>query len=195
MTMRLRHAFAAAATVLTLATPAVAQQPTAAPQRAGLMGDLIRDVAEVEKKLTSLAKEIPEEKQGWRPATGVRSVGEVWMHVAADNYLIPSSVGVAPSAASGIVAADYSTVTKYEQRKLSRDAALAEMTASFAHLRQAMMSTPDAKLDDRVKFFGQDMSVRQVWMATAMHLHEHLGQAIAYARTNHVTPPWSRQGG
>ncbi len=23
-------------------------------------------------------------------------------------------------------------------------------------------------------------------------MHEHLGQLIAYARTNHVVPPWSR---
>jgi hypothetical protein len=26
------------------------------------------------------------------------------------------------------------------------------------------------------------------------HLHEHLGQSIAYARTNGVTPPWSMGG-
>jgi hypothetical protein len=29
-------------------------------------------------------------------------------------------------------------------------------------------------------------------VAVAMNdMHEHLGQLIAYARTNHVVPPWS----
>jgi hypothetical protein len=26
------------------------------------------------------------------------------------------------------------------------------------------------------------------------HAHEHLGQAIAYARSNGITPPWSAKG-
>ena len=67
------------------------------------------------------------------------------------------------------------------------------MQVSFAHLLKSMADTPDSRLDERVKFFGQDMSVRQVWVATAAHLHEHLGQSIAYARTNGVTPPWSQK--
>jgi hypothetical protein len=29
-------------------------------------------------------------------------------------------------------------------------------------------------------------------LATVTHLHEHLGQLIAYARSNNVEPPWSR---
>jgi hypothetical protein len=29
-------------------------------------------------------------------------------------------------------------------------------------------------------------------ISMSAHLSEHLGQAIAYARVNHVTPPWSR---
>jgi hypothetical protein len=28
-------------------------------------------------------------------------------------------------------------------------------------------------------------------MTILSHLHEHLGQSIAYARTNGVAPPWS----
>ena len=40
-------------------------------------------------------------------------------------------------------------------------------------------------------YFGRDMQVHAN-IATAMaDMHEHLGQLIAYARTNHVVPPWS----
>ena len=75
---------------------------------------------------------------------------------------------------------------------MTRDQAVAALEKSFAHLKKAMAETPDARLDSTVKFFGQDRTVRQVWIATTTHLHEHLGQAIAYARSNGVVPPWSR---
>ena len=188
MPMRLHRALVAA-TALALAVPCGAQQ------RAGVMGDLATDVAQVEEKLVGLARAMPASKQGWRPAPGVRSVGEVFMHVAADNYLMPSAVGIAPDPATGIKPAEYATVTAYENRRVPRDSMLASLQQSFAHLKKAMADTPDARLDERVKFFGQDMSVRQVWVVTTTHLHEHLGQAIAYARTNGVVPPWTRKGG
>jgi hypothetical protein len=31
-----------------------------------------------------------------------------------------------------------------------------------------------------------------MWILTVGHLHEHLGQLIAYARSNNVVPPWSK---
>jgi len=194
MSIRLRHTFAATAAILAFAAPCAAQQPAAAP-RAGLMGDLLKDVAEVQAKFVGLAREMPADKQAWRPGPGVRSVNEVFLHVAADNYLLPAAVGVQPDASTGISTTDFKTLDTFEKQKLSRDATVSAMEQSFAHLTKAMADTPDAKLDDRVTFFGQDMTVRQVWVLTAMHLHEHLGQAIAYARTNGVVPPWSRKGG
>ena len=194
VSLQLRHAFAAAAVALVFAAP-VAAQPSAAAPRAGLMGDLLKDAGEVQTKMVGLAKAMPADKQGWRPAAGVRSVGEVFLHVAADNYLLPGVVGVAPDPSTGISMTDFKTLDTFEKQQLSPDAMVAAMEKSFAHLTKAMAGTPDSRLDERVKFFGQDMSVRQVWVLTMMHLHEHLGQAIAYARTNGVVPPWSRKGG
>jgi hypothetical protein len=44
------------------------------------------------------------------------------------------------------------------------------------------------------KAFGQRKRTgRSLWIATVTHLHEHLGQLIAYARANKVTPPWSKE--
>jgi len=39
---------------------------------------------------------------------------------------------------------------------------------------------------------GQDMSASQTALAIGGDLHEHLGQLIAYARMNHIVPPWSK---
>ena len=172
----------------TLAPPAHAQEPA----RKGLMGDLLADVAEVESKLVGLARAIPTDKYGWRPAEGVRSVGEVVMHVAADNYLIPAGVGAVPPAATGIKADDYATVQAYERKVPARDAAIGAMQESFAHLKKAMAGTTDARLGETISVFGQSMTVQALWILATTHLHEHLGQMIAYARSNGVTPPWSR---
>ena len=168
---------------LSLAFPASAS--------AQLMGDMHRDVNDVQKKFTDLAKAIPEPAYSWRP-TGARSVGEVLLHIAADNYMIPVSMGKPAPASTGISATDFKTAETFEKRKLTKDQIIAELDASFKHLHEAMGLTTDANLNENIKFFGQDWSRQRAMLATVTHLHEHLGQMIAYARSNNVAPPWSR---
>ena len=62
---------------------------------------------------------------------------------------------------------------------------------SFEHVRLAMLRTTDADLDKPAKFFGSETTVRDVFFNTALHMHEHMGQSIAYARMNKVVPPWT----
>src|SRR5688572_32732679 len=76
--------------------------------------DLREDIEQVEKKMLDLARAIPEDKYGWRPGAGVRSVGEVVMHVAADNYLIPAAIGFPADASTGIKGDDYKTAVAFE---------------------------------------------------------------------------------
>ena len=187
----LRHALTFTAVTLVVAAPLAAQQQATAA-RAGIMGELMTDVAGVQKKLVSLAREMPQDKYEWRPGTDVRSVSEVFLHVAGENYGIPASVGVPVDPATGLKATDFAAVTKFEQQKLSREAMVQAIDKSYAYLLEAMNDTPDATLDEKVTFFGQQMTRRAVWVATVNHMHEHLGQAIAYARSNGVVPPWSR---
>jgi uncharacterized damage-inducible protein DinB len=178
----------------TLATVAMLAMgaTSAAAQQEKLVSDLLADVSEVEQKMVGLAKKMPADKFDWRPGTGVRSFSEVVMHVAADNYFIPAMVGVPADASTGIKGDDYKSAVAYEQRKLARDAAIAEMEKSFAHLKKALQNTSTAKLSESVSMFGQTSTVQKTWILAATHLHEHLGQAIAYARSNNVVPPWSQ---
>ncbi len=157
----------------------------------GLMTEMHRDVSDVQKKLTDLAKAIPEASYTWRPS-GARSVGEVLVHVAADNYLIPVMMGKPVPASVAINASDMKTLETYEKRKLTKDQIIAELDASFAHLHAAMGLTTDANLTQNINFFGQEWSRQRAMLMTVTHLHEHLGQMIAYARSNNIAPPWSR---
>ncbi len=161
-------------------------------KRGGLMGDLVADITDVESKIVGLAKAMPEASYAWRPMPGVRSVGEAFTHVAADNYFMPAALGMAAPASSGISGTDYKTVEAYEKKARTRAEIIAEVEQSFAFLKNAMAETPDAKMDTAIKMFGRESSVRTTWVFTVTHLHEHLGQLIAYARSNKITPPWSK---
>jgi uncharacterized damage-inducible protein DinB len=172
-----------AALALACAVPVAAQAP-------GIITDLVGDVSEVEKKFIDLAKAIPPDKYDWRPAPGVRSISEVLKHVSSDNYLIPALLGTPADASTGITA-DFKTAQAYENRKMTKDQAIAELQKSFAHLKKSMNATPAAKLNAAVSFFGQPYTTQKAWVGGTTHLHEHLGQLIAYARTNGVKPPWS----
>lgn len=156
-----------------------------------LMADMHGDVTELQKKMIDLAKAIPEPAYSWRPS-GARSVGEVLLHVASDNYLIPITMGKPAPAFTGISATDMKTLEQYEKRKLTKDQIIAELDASFRHLHDAMNLTTDANLSESIDFFGNAWSRQRAMILTVTHLHEHLGQLIAYARSNNVAPPWSR---
>jgi uncharacterized damage-inducible protein DinB len=152
---------------------------------------LLRDLVQVEEKLTGLVEAMPAEAYAWRPGEGVRSTGEVVMHIAADNYFLPTPVGVTAPAATGIKPNDYPSVQAYERRSATKTEALAAMRASFAHLRAAMEQADEASLKRELSVFGSSMTGLELWVLTTTHLHEHLGQLIAYARSNGVVPPWS----
>jgi len=163
-----------------------------AQKREGLMGDLMKDVSGVQTKIVGLAKAVPAAGYAWRPSKEVRSTGEVFMHVAADNYFMPAAIGINAPAETGISGKDYKTAEAFEKKTMTRDQIIAEVEKSFAFLQTSMAGTTDAKLDAPIEAFGQKMTARALWISTATHLHEHLGQLIAYARSNQITPPWSK---
>ena len=199
----LRGAARAAVLLTFTAAPVLAQQPTAATAgtpaapamapmpTAGLRAELIADIAQLEQKYVRLA-EAMKGKYGWRPATGVRSVGEVLAHVANANMMLPTMVGVRSSSAVASVP-PMDQLRAFE--KSTDEAAIRDALAkSFTHAREAIAQVPDDQLDQMTKMFGRDASKRAVLTLIVTHMHEHLGQAIAYARQNGVTPPWSGAG-
>jgi uncharacterized damage-inducible protein DinB len=173
-----------------LAAAALAVSLTA-QTRDGVMGDLLKDVGDVEKKVMELAKAMPESAYAWRPGPGVRSTGEVLQHVAADNYFLPALLDIPAPKETGITK-EYKTAAAFEKRAMNRDAVIAELEKSFAFLRTSMSSTTDAQLNTAIDMFGQKGTTRGLWITTVTHLHEHLGQLVAYARSNGVRPPWSK---
>ncbi len=147
-----------------------------------IRGLFLQQLADVEKKMTSLAEAMPAEKYGWRPGEGVRSVSEVYVHIAGANFFFPTMAGV--KAPAGLD-------PKAEKNVTEKAAVIALMKKSFAHAREAAQGLSDEDMAKPAKMFGQPSTVGAVFFTMATHMHEHLGQAIAYARINGVVPPWS----
>ncbi len=163
--------------------PAAPSTAAAAPG-AGFRAEYVAEVESVGQKLVDLAEAMPADKYGWRPAAGVRSVGEVYMHVVAGNSMLPTFLGLK----------QMEGVSRQSEKTVTSKAQIVELLkASIANAKSAIGAVSDSDLDRKVKTFGsQEMTERQVLMRILVHMHEHLGQSIAYARMNGVTPPWSK---
>lgn len=168
-------------TVFLLGLAPLAQAAQAAAT-SGFISEFLYQLDEIEKKLVSLAEAIPPEKYSWRPEEGVRSISEVYMHVAGANFLLPRFIGVDPP--GGLPPDMEKTVT-------DKARVIEVLKQSFAHIRQAVLKLSNSDLEKRVKYYGRETTARDVLFSIANHCHEHLGQSIAYARTNGVVPPWT----
>jgi uncharacterized damage-inducible protein DinB len=180
------------ATVLSLAlavsTPAFAADAGSPPGPGGFRGDYLTALGRVEQQTISLEQAMPQAKFNWKPGKGVRSVAEVYLHIAEGIYFLTGQLGrETPADVQALMKAK-----TWETQTTKKDDIKTILATAFAYLRKAVLETSDADLDKQVKMFGNDWSERLVFMAVQGHCWEHLGQSIAYARTNGVVPPWSK---
>ena len=138
----------------------------------------------LESKYTDLAGAMADGKYTYRPGEGVRSVSELYLHVAAANFGLAGVFGAPPP--DGFESAGYDKATTDKAEIATK------LAASFAHMRGAIEKLADGEEDKATKMFGQDTTLRGALGMALGHLHEHLGQAIAYARVNGTKPPWSK---
>jgi uncharacterized damage-inducible protein DinB len=191
----MRHASKAILCTLVLAvwigvfqTAAVQGQSAAAAPAAtsapSFQSDYVTDVDFVGKRLIDLANAVPAEKYSWRPAPGVRSVSEVYMHVVGADFLLPSLIG-------GKLPEGFSR--DMEKTVTDKAKVIEWLKKGMENARAAGANISSADLDKKVnvKFLGGEVTERRVLMIVETHMHEHLGQSIAYARSIGVTPPWS----
>ena len=152
-------------------------------QDAGYKHDLIASIEDARGKLIQLAEATPPGKFGYRPGKGVRSTGDVFLHVVQANYLLPTLMGVKTPEGMDPMKIESSGADKAKTIEL--------LKSSFDHAEDAIKNTADADLDKTVKIFDHDGTIRDVEFIILSHAHEHLGQSIAYARVNGIVPPWT----
>ncbi len=167
--------------VLILIFSAAAQEK----QESAWVQDFLKVYGFAADKAASLAEAIPAEKYDWRPAEGVRSVKESVLHVASGNYYFASLLGT--PIPEGVDARNL------EKTVDSKEKAVETLKESTAHVKAAIADMKEETHNEEVDFFGNKMTRRQVLFIVGDHTAEHLGQLIAYARMNGITPPWSQK--
>jgi len=167
--------------VLALAIPALAQDNAAE----AVKSDFLNVYGYTSGKAAQLATAIPEDKFDWRPAEGVRSVKESVLHMAGANYFFGSMLGTAMP--EGV------DPRGFEKAGMTKDEAIATLNKSVEFAQQAVNNLSAEQANEKIDFFGNEVTRRQAMFILGDHAAEHLGQLIAYARSNGVVPPWSQK--
>jgi uncharacterized damage-inducible protein DinB len=145
-----------------------------------------QDLQDLQKKIVGLAEAIPADKYTWRPEPGTRSVSELFLHIAAANYNIPTMMtGVTPAAGFEGKGFEKSTTDKAK--------VIEQLNKSFTYAIAAVNNMSNADFAKPEKKLGPDANDGDVVYLMVVHTHEHLGQSIAYARMNNITPPWTAE--
>ena len=164
-----------------LLAPAMVLAQDAPP---GIRGEILANMMDAGSKVQELAGAVPDGKFNYKPSKDVRSAGQVYLHLIGANYLFSSMIGAKPPMTMDeMYKLDTQTMEPAKIRQMLKD--------SYAFMSKALTDMPDSELETPVEIFGMKMTKRAMLMLAASHSHEHLGQSIAYARANNVTPPWT----
>jgi uncharacterized damage-inducible protein DinB len=140
----------------------------------------------VSRQLVALAEATPPETFAWRPAPGVRSMSEVYMHVALANFYLLSVTG--PKMPTEIRSNDM------EKKVTAKAEVIDWLKRSLDAVKTAHAGLKSENLQRKVKINDRDATVDGMYLRIIVHANEHMGQLIAYARMNGIVPPWSKAG-
>ena len=137
----------------------------------------------VSAQLISLAEATPPDKFTWRPANGVRSTSEVYMHIVRANFLMLNAIG---SKVPTDLKDDIGTTVT------SKADVIRWLKRSLEAVKEARAAETPVDLLRKTTFFNTDTTVDNVFLRMIVHNNEHMGQLVAYARMTGVAPPWSK---
>ena len=138
----------------------------------------------VSQQLVDLAEATPQDKFSWRPAPGVRSTSEVYMHIALANFYLLSVTGPKMPADLKL---------EMEKSVTSKADVIDWLKRSLDAVKEAHGTVTAKDLERKVHIADRDATVDGMYLRIIVHANEHMGQLVAYARMTGVTPPWSKK--
>jgi uncharacterized damage-inducible protein DinB len=137
----------------------------------------------VSRQLIALAEATPADKFAWRPAAGVRSTSEVYMHIAMANFYLLSVTG--PKMPADLKQDAEKTIT-------SKAEVVSWLKRSLDAVKEAHSAENPKDLERKVHIADRDATVDGMYLRIIVHANEHMGQLVAYARMTGVVPPWAK---
>jgi uncharacterized damage-inducible protein DinB len=165
--------------------PPPAQSSDKTPPTYDMKAQATLDLQQLKQKFTQLAAAIPQEKYSWRPAEGVRSINELFLHVAGAGFYFPTLKGT--PAAPGFTAKDF------EKSTTDKAKVIEWLNQSFTYAMASVESMSNAEFANLLPKLGPSANEGDVVYFMVVHAHEHLGQAISYSRSVGIVPPWTAE--
>ena len=169
--------YAAGTTMLVLLTTVPA--PTGAQAGDTTLASVKTTYEMVKGYITKAAAQVPEDKYKYQPTKEVRTMGQLFGHIADANGMIcATAAGMKPPAGGAEKLA-----TKAEIQKAVAD--------GFAVCDKALASITAANANETVNLFGMTHSRIGAMAFNSAHLFEHYGNVVTYMRINGMVPPSS----
>jgi len=153
------------------------------PPSYDMKAQALLDLGQVQKKFVDLANAFPADKFTWRPSEDSRSFAEVLLHVAGERYQILALGGATPPS-------DFHA-KEFEKSTTDRAKIVDELNKSWDFAQKTINGMTNADFAKLLPKLGPQANAGDVIYILVADAHEHLGQAIAYARVNGVVPPWT----
>ena len=166
------------------ATPAQQPAPTRQGTTASIRAELLGQFDASMSKVIALAGAMPSTAYAWKPEPAAMPVGQVYGHIARYNFYYPAS-------AMGIAAPSGIGLDTLEAMR-DRTQLVQVLRRSADHVRTSIAGMSNEELERPTTLYGRTVPRWAVLLQLVTHMNEHLGQSIAYARSNSVVPPWSR---
>jgi len=179
----MRKFFVSLLLILGMAGTTTAQSTDSSAPSYDLKAQALLDLEGVQKKFVDLANAVPADKFAWKPSEDTRSFAEVLMHVAGERYQILRLMGATPPA-------DFNGKI-FEKSTTDKAQVIAELDKTWAFAKQTIGGMSNADFAKLLPKLGPQANAGDVVYILVADAHEHLGQAITYARVNGVVPPWT----
>jgi hypothetical protein len=149
-------------------------------------------------RLLAVSQVLPDGLYAWRPEIAARSASEILVHVAAGSFFLLDIAGVAapadlyfdlppgnPERLQELIRRNQ----ELEKTLCDKDAVVGLLNRSFAAVREALRHSTAGDFERGVHFLGEETTVGRVYLRLLAHTHEHMGQMLAYLRSNGIAPP------
>jgi uncharacterized damage-inducible protein DinB len=165
----------------------------------GFRGEFLWELEIVERQLTAMADAIPPASYAWRPEEKARSISEIFVHVAAGTFMLlevvgtPAPLDLYPEVRAHGQERVWDLIRRNDELETSvreKVEVTALLKRSLDALRESFREFDEARLGQHLEFFGEQTTIRRVFLRLLAHAHEHMGQMIGYLRMNGISPPW-----
>jgi len=148
----------------------------------------------VSQQLIALAEATPAEKFCWRPAAGVRSTSEVYMHIVMGNFRLLSVTGPKPPA-------DFKT--DLDKTVTAKADVIAWLKRSLDAVKEARLAVKPADLERKVHIADRDATVdacisaslfmlTNIWAVDRLCAHDWRGSALVEGVSKATKISWGK---